>query len=125
MTSQRTPEVYLFGNLGADPETRTLRARSTAREADDPIGDATISAARQIRTVSIAVNAEDADGHRITHWHRLVDFADHLAASRKGDRLKVRGSFRTRTYTQNGELKSIREFLVTEVSVLKLRFRPA
>jgi single-stranded DNA-binding protein len=124
VTSQRTPEVYLFGNLGADPETKTLRARS-AGEADGPAGDDALSSAREIRTASIAVNAEAADGHRVTHWHRLVDFAGHLATYRKGDRLKVRGSFRTRTYTQNGQRKSIREFLVTEVSVLKLRFRPA
>ena len=125
MTTERTPEVYLFGNLGGDPETKTLRPRSGAREAAEPGGDDTISAAHENRTANIAVNAEDALGHRVTHWHRLVDFAGHLAAYRKGDRLKVRGSFRTRTYTQNGQRKSIREFLVTEVSVLKLRFRPA
>jgi single-stranded DNA-binding protein len=63
--------------------------------------------------VSLAVNGRDGDGREITRWHRLVDFDEHLAGCHKGDRLKVTGFFRERTYLKDGEQKSIRELIVT------------
>jgi single-stranded DNA-binding protein len=71
----------------------------------------------QIRTVSLAVNGKDADGEEIVRWHRLVDFADYLADCHKGDRLKVTGYFRDRTYTKDGEQKSIRELVLTAAEI--------
>jgi len=122
MNGQRTPQITLFGNLGADPETHTLNGRTVSQEAYDIVTDQVVvrehtTADRQIRTVSLAVNGKDADGEEIVRWHRLVDFADYLADCRKGDRLKVTGYFRDRTYSKDGEKKSIRELVLTATEI--------
>jgi len=127
MNSQRTPQIHLYGNLGADPETKTLPERTVTREVYDPIVDDAVerdftTPERQFRTASLAVNAKDGESE-ITRWHRLVDFEEHLATYRKGDRLKVRGFFRTRTYTKDGEQKSIRELVVTAACLEKMKVR--
>ena len=129
MTNQRTPHVTLFGNLGADPETRTLSGRTVTREFYDPILDDAVvreftTQAREIRTASLAVNAKDENGDPLpTRWIRLVDFENHLTTYRKGDRIRVRVYFKTRQYTQDGETKTIREFVVTaaELQAMKVR----
>ena len=122
MNGQRTPQIALFGNLGADPETRTLKGRTVTREAYDIVSDEVLvqehtTPERQIRIASLAVNGKDESGEEITRWQRLVDFEDHLANCVKGDRIKVTGYFRDRTYVKDGEEKSIRELIVTSVEI--------
>jgi single-stranded DNA-binding protein len=46
-----------------------------------------------------------------------VDFHNHLADCRKGDRLKVTGYFRDRSYRKDGEEKSIRELILTATEI--------
>jgi len=128
MNSQRTLQITLYGNLGADPETKTLRGRTVSREVYDSILDDAVvkdftTPARQIRTASLAVNGQDDLGAKITRWIRLVDLSDHLATYRKGDRIKVRGYFRTRLYTKDGEEKTIRELVLTAASLEKMKVR--
>jgi len=128
MNSQRTLQITLYGNLGADPEIKILPGRTVSREVYDSILDDAVvkdftTAARQIRTASLAVNGQDDSGAKITRWLRLVDLADHLTAYRKGDRIKVRGFFRNRTYVKDGEQKSIRELVVTAASLEKMKVR--
>ncbi|HEX3528081.1 MAG TPA: hypothetical protein VH988_13540 [Thermoanaerobaculia bacterium] len=122
MNSQRTPHITLYGNLGADPKTRTLKGRTVIKEfydfaKDEAVTEEHTTDERQIRTASLAVNGRDGDGEVITRWHRLVDFEEHLAACHKGDRLKVTGYFRDRTYMKDGEQKSIRELIVASVAI--------
>src|SRR6185369_16827465 len=84
MNSQRTPHITLYGNLGADPETRTLKGRTVTKEYYDFAKDEAVTQEhtlpeRQIRTVGLAVNGRDENDELITRWHRLVDFEEHLA----------------------------------------------
>jgi single-stranded DNA-binding protein len=122
MNGKRTPQITLFGNLGADPETHTLNGRTVSQEVYDIVTDQVVvrehtTAERQIRTVSLAVNGKDGNGDEILRWHRLVDFANYLTDCRKGDRLKVTGYFRDRTYFKNGEERSIRELVLTAAEI--------
>ena len=122
MTSQRTPRITVYGNLGADPETRTLKGRTVIKEFYDFAKDEAVTQEhtlpeRQIRTVGLAVNGRDENDELITRWHRLVDFEEHLAGCHKGDRLKVTGYFRDRTYMKDGEQKSIRELIVASAEI--------
>jgi single-stranded DNA-binding protein len=128
MTSQRTPHVTLFGNLGADPETRTLPGRAITREVYDAIIDETVireftTKDRELRTASLAINAKNERGEVFTRWIRLVDFNEHLTTYRKGDRIKVRGYFKERQYTKDGETKTIKEFVVTAAELQAMRIR--
>ena len=122
MNGQRTPQITLFGNLGADPETRTLKGRTVSRESYDIVSDQVVvrehtTPERPIRIGSLAVNGKDENGQEIARWQRLVDFHDHLADCRKGDRLKVTGYFRDRSYRKDGEEKSIRELILTAAEI--------
>ena len=124
MNSQRTPRITVYGNLGADPETHTLKGRTFTHERYDIVTDQVVTEERtaderQIRTASLAVNGKDGDGEVITRWHRLVDFAEHLAGCGKGDRLKVTGYFRDRSYLKDGKEKTIRELVLTAVRIEK------
>jgi single-stranded DNA-binding protein len=131
MNSQRTPQIRLYGNLGADPEARTLKERTVTREVYDPIADDVVTRtytdpAREIHTASLAVNAREEDGEEITRWHPLVDFQGHLASFHKGDRLEVHGFLRTRSFTsKDGEEKTVRELVVTKASIAKPRPKAA
>jgi single-stranded DNA-binding protein len=122
MTSQRTPRITLYGNLGADPETHTLKGRTVTKEFYDITKDEVVieehaTGEREIRTASLAVNGRGPKDEEITRWHRLVDFGVHLAACHKGDRLKVTGFFRDRTYLRDGEEKTIRELIVASAEI--------
>jgi single-stranded DNA-binding protein len=122
MNGKRTPQITLFGNLGDDPKSHTLNGRTVSQEVYDIVADQVVvrehtTPDRQIRTVSLAVNGKDEDDVEIVRWHRLVDFAGYLTDCRKGDRLKVIGYFRDRTYTKDGEQKSIRELVLTAAEI--------
>ncbi len=130
MNSQRTPQITVFGNLGADPKLHTLKGRTVTQERYDIAKDEVVvqehtTDERQIHTASLAVNGRDGDGKEITRWHRLVDFEEHLAGCHKGDRLKITGFFRERTYLKDGEEKSIRELIVTASEIQPKRPAPA
>ena len=63
MNSQRTPHITLYGNLGADPETRTLRGRTVTKEHYDIAKDEVVTqehttAEREIRTCRDRIAAE-------------------------------------------------------------------
>ena len=128
MSSQRTPQVTIFGNLGSDPQTRTFKGRTVTREFYDPIIDDVVTREfdnhdREFLTASLAVNTT-VDGEKLTRWKNLVDFNNLLTAYRKGDRLKVRGYFRDRQYTNSkGETKTFQQFIVTAANLERLRIR--
>jgi single-stranded DNA-binding protein len=130
--SQRSLQIRLYGNLGADPVLHTFSSRTVTREFYDEIIDDAVDReitqpTKRFRTVSLAVNGRDQQGLQITHWHRLVDTRDHLALFRKGDRIQVHGYFHDREYVKDGETHTIRELIVTfaKPERLKVRFEAA
>jgi single-stranded DNA-binding protein len=127
MSTQNTVQVTLTGNLGGDPETKTLTGQTVSRSTFDPSLDVVVTEVftksdREIRVASLAINYH-AEGRDQTRWIRLVDFQDHLAPYGKGDCLSVLGYFRTRQYLKDGETKEIREFVVTFSRAIFLKDR--
>jgi hypothetical protein len=97
----RTPQVHLFGNLGGDPETKTLSGRTFNREVYDAILDDAVEKEyttpdRELLVASLAVNYKTQDGTFQTRWIRLVDHQHLLRLHRKGDKIRVDGFFRNR-----------------------------
>jgi single-stranded DNA-binding protein len=65
MASKR--EIILYGNVGGDPETRTLPAKEVAKSYYDPIVDEVVerqytTSDREVRSFSIAVSKKDPEG---------------------------------------------------------------
>jgi single-stranded DNA-binding protein len=123
MNSQRTLQITLFGNLGADPEPRLLKPRTVTREIYNIVTDEVESETythpeREIRVASLGVNFKDQNGNEMSRWQRLVDYQDFLATCEVGDRLRVRGWFRERNYKdKDGVLKSVRELILTDAEI--------
>ena len=101
--------VTLIGNVGQDPEVRTI-----------PSGEA-------VANISIATTdkwTDKASGAKKEHteWHRLV-FFDRLAEIvgeyvRKGSSIYVEGSLRTRKYEKDGSERSSTEIRVLSMQML-------
>ena len=126
--SQRDPQIRFFGNLGGHPELRTFASRTVTREVydemiDDPVERDFTQPSKTFRTVRLAVNGHDAQGQPITHWHCLVDFSNHLALFRRGDRIQVQGFFRDRQYIKDGVTHTVRELIVTFAKAERLKLR--
>ena len=88
-------KVILVGNLGADPESRSM-----------PSGDEVVNL-----RVATSENWKDRDGNRQerTEWHRVAIFNQNLAKVaknylRKGSKVYLEGQIQTRKWTdQSGQ----------------------
>jgi single-strand DNA-binding protein len=84
-------KVILIGNLGKDPEIRTLNS-------GDRVANLTIATSEQWRDKMTGERKEK------TEWHRVVIFNDNLAKIaeqylRKGSSVYIEGSLQTRKWT--------------------------
>ena len=102
-------KVILVGNLGKDPEIRTLNS-------GDRVANLTIATSESWR--------DKASGERKekTEWHRVVIFNDNLSKIaeqylRKGSSVYIEGSLQTRKWTDNAGV----EKYSTEVVLQKFR----
>ena len=128
MSTQNTTQVTLTGNLGGDPEIKTLTGQTVSRSTFDPSTDDVVTEEftkpdREIRVASLAINYTDAEGQDQIRWIRLVDFQGHLAPYGKGDLLSVLGYFKNRKYEKDGQTKEIREFVVTSSRAIFVKDR--
>lgn len=97
-------KVILVGNLGADPEVRTMQS-----------GD-------EVCNLSIATSEswkDKATGEKKdkTEWHRVVIFSPGLVGVcknylNKGAKVYLEGQIQTRNYEQNGEKKYTTEIVL-------------
>lgn len=100
-------KVMLIGNLGRDPEVRTLES------------------GKSVATLSIATSKKwkSADGEKQerTEWHRVVSFADTLNSAvitpyvKKGNRVYIEGELQTRKWTEeNGNVRYTTEIIINQ-----------
>ncbi len=88
-------KVLLIGNLGADPEVKTL-----------PSGDKVASI--RLATTEIYKNKngeriEDTEWHRVEFWGGLAGIVEQYV--KKGDSLYVEGRIRTEKYTDSNQVE--------------------
>lgn len=123
---QNQQTLSLYGNLGADPKSHSLPARSGIAMVYDAILDEVVEREyqqpeRNFLTFSVAVGGY---GDIPTRWINCVDWEGCAFRVRKGDRVKLTGYFEDRTYTdKNGETKTGRQFVVLGASLVKLKTR--
>ncbi|ESQ91683.1 single-stranded DNA-binding protein [Asticcacaulis sp. AC460] len=102
-------KVILIGNLGKDPEIRTLNS-------GDRVANLTVATSEQWRDKMSGERKEK------TEWHRVVIFNDNLAKIaeqylRKGSTVYLEGSLQTRKWTDQSGV----EKYSTEVVLQKFR----
>lgn len=105
-------KVILVGNVGADPEVRTL--------------DSGVKMARIRIATTEKVPNKDKSGytdvtewHNVTLWRNLADVADKYL--RKGSQVYLEGKLRTREYDKNGTKCYTTEIVAEELKMLGKR----
>jgi single-strand DNA-binding protein len=101
-------KVILVGNLGRDPEIRTLNS-------GDKVANFSIATSETWR------DRNSGERKERTEWHRVVVFNDNLVKVvenyvKKGSKLYIEGALQTRKYEQNGVEK-----FSTEIVLQKFR----
>ncbi|MEI7932497.1 MAG: single-stranded DNA-binding protein, partial [Alphaproteobacteria bacterium] len=102
-------KVILIGNLGKDPEIRTLPS-------GEKIANLTLATSEQWRDKNSGEKKEK------TEWHRVVIFNENIAKVaenylKKGAKVYIEGSLQTRKWTDNAGV----EKYSTEVVLQKFR----
>lgn len=84
--------VILIGNLGKDPEVRHMQN-------GDALCNLTIATSETWKDKQTGENKEQTEWHRVTFFGRLAEIAGEYL--KKGSKVYVEGSLRTRKYTGN------------------------
>ena len=97
-------KVILVGNLGRDPEIRTLNS-------GDRVANLNVATSETWRDKSSGERKEK------TEWHRVVIFNENLVKVaenylKKGSKVYIEGQLATRKYEQNGDEKYSTEIVL-------------
>jgi single-strand DNA-binding protein len=97
-------KVILVGNLGKDPEIRTLNS-------GDRVANLSLATSESWKDKSSGERKEK------TEWHRVVVFNEHIVKTletycHKGSTVYLEGSLQTRKYEQNGVEKYTTEVVI-------------
>ncbi len=106
-------KVILVGNVGADPEVRSL-------ESGVKVARLNLATTERMRNRETQETVEHTEWHRVTLWRNLADVADRYV--RKGTQLYIEGSIRTREWTdQQGNKRYSTEIVANEMKLLGRR----
>lgn len=106
-------KVILVGNVGADPEVRTLESGvKTAR--------VRLATSERFYNRDTQQTTEHTEWHTITLWRNLADVVDKYV--RKGSQIYIEGRLRTREWTdQSGNKRYTTEIVADEMKLLGKR----
>ena len=107
-------KVQLIGNLGKDPEVRTLDGGSK-------VCQFTLATTEKGYTLQNGTQVPDrTEWHNIVMWKGLAEVAEKYL--HKGDKIYVEGKIRTRSYEDNKQIKrSITEIFVDNMEMLVVK----
>lgn len=89
-------KVILVGNVGADPEIRTL-------ENGTKVARIRIATTERIYNRQTQESKDHTEWHSVTLWRNLADVADRFV--RKGSQLYIEGKIRSREWTDANGIK--------------------
>lgn len=102
-------KVILVGNVGADPEIRTL-------ESGVKVARIRLATTERVPNKDKSGYSDVTEWHNITLWRNLADVVDKYV--RKGSQLYIEGKLRTREYDKNGVKCFTTEILAEELKML-------
>ncbi|MBQ7855511.1 MAG: single-stranded DNA-binding protein [Alistipes sp.] len=106
-------KVILVGNVGQDPEIRTL-------ETGVKVARLRLATTERIFNRQTNETTEQTEWHTVTMWRGLADVADKYV--RKGSQLYIEGSLRTRDWTDSNNQKHYAtEIVANEMKLLGRR----
>ncbi|MDW8393015.1 MAG: single-stranded DNA-binding protein [Chitinophagales bacterium] len=105
-------KVILIGNLGTDPDVRSL-------ENGSKVANLRLATTEYFRTRD-GKNSEHTEWHTVVLWNRLAEIAEKYL--RKGSAVLVEGRIRTREYTdKNNQQQRVHEIMANSLMMLDRR----
>ena len=105
-------KVILVGNVGGDPETRFMPSGGA-------VTNLTVATSETWKDKQTGQPQERTEWHRVVFFNRLAEIvSEHV---RKGSKLYVEGSLRTRQWEQDGVKRYTTEIVASEMQMLDSR----
>jgi single-strand DNA-binding protein len=109
MAARGVNRVILIGNVGQDPEIRYMPSGGAVANLSLATGDSwTDKKTGEIK--------EAVEWHRVVFFNRLAEIVDEYV--RKGSKLYIEGSLRTRSWEQDGITRYATEIVASEMQML-------
>ena len=112
MASRGVNKVILVGNVGRDPETRYMPSGGA-------VCNLALATSETWKDKSTGQNQERTEWHRIVFFNRLAEIVNEYV--RKGSKLYIEGSLRTRSWEQDGVKRYATEIVANEMQMLDSR----
>ena len=110
--AQGINKVILIGNVGGDPETKYMPGGSA-------VTNLTIATSESWKDKQTGQPQERTEWHRVVFFNRLAEIASEFV--RKGSKLYVEGSLRTRQWEQDGVKRYSTEIVASQMQMLDSR----
>ena len=105
-------KVLIIGNVGKDPESRFLPTGGA-------VTNLTVATSEQWKDKNTGQPQEKTEWHRIVFFNRLAEIVNEYV--RKGSKIYIEGSLRTRQWEQDGVTKYATEIVASEMQLLDSR----
>lgn len=105
-------KVILVGNVGGDPEVRYMPSGGA-------VTNLTLATSESWKDKQTGQPQERTEWHRVVFFNRLAEIAGEYV--RKGSKIYVEGSLRTRQWEQDGVKRYTTEIVASEMQMLDSR----
>jgi len=105
-------KVILVGNVGGDPETKYMPSGGA-------VTNLSIATSESWKDKQTGQPQERTEWHRVVFFNRLAEIASEYV--RKGSKIYVEGSLRTRQWEQDGVKRYSTEIVASEMQMLDSR----
>ena len=112
MASRGVNKVILVGNVGKDPETRYLPSGGA-------VTNLALATSESWKDKNTGQPQEKTEWHRVVFFKRLAEIVNEYV--RKGSKLYIEGSLRTRSWEQDGVTRYATEIVANEMQMLDSR----
>lgn len=112
MAKRGVNKVIIMGNVGGDPEVRTMNS-------GDQVATLSIATSEVWNDKQTGEKKEQTEWHRITFWRKSAEIVAQYV--RKGDQLYVEGKLQTRKYVQDGVEKYATDIIAEEFRLMGKR----
>ena len=105
-------KVILVGNVGGDPETKAMPSGSM-------VTNITVATSESWKDKQTGQLQERTEWHRVVFFNRLAEIVSEYV--RKGSKVYIEGSLRTRSWEQEGVKRYSTEIVASEMQMLDSR----
>lgn len=112
MSSRGVNKVILVGNCGGDPEIKYLPSGGA-------VANVTLATSQEWKDKNTGEQKSQVEWHRVVFFNRLAEVVGEYV--KKGAKLYIEGSLRTRSWEQDGVKRYATEIVAGEMQMLDSR----